>query len=532
MGIGSSQKGLAVRSSIRVSASFLAASVALFLASTPASAAPKRITGKLSKPGYTVIALAANGKATSVHLAGRRFRLRPPASRVTLHLRARSGRYAGPVVVAKRRKGRRAILGVRAGARLGRIKVRRGYAKVRKRLPKKSVDKRRWARARKGVPIGVRVFGRVRTPPGQATVLGDRDLDGIPDPLDVDDDGDLILDNLDPSPGARAAQAQSVFGIHSDLGLPIYDTANANAPGSTDGQIETTLPRLGILNINILPGESAELDCGLLVYCSRGGTGRVPVNRNPPSGPPFPECCDADGNGLGALATAPGLPPGAQSLTLLHGANTAQIRTGDVLIQRVTTGGVESQFPASVQFVFATAVALVSYADTAGNSATVPYPVAGYQPGPPGPGTIDSPFPVAAGPDGNVVLRLTFWRPQRRPIPPEPGAWTDIGGLTYATGLSGVGVACPQSALSTTDPNLTPSPVGGMGGALAMGGGFRDRAPDGPASTANTVTYSLNVTQCLASLGRSWSSGQTLGLDFVGVSGMDQVEQGVAFKRQ
>ena len=199
-----------------------------------------------------------------------------------------------------------------------------------------------------------------------------------------------------------------------------------------------------------------------------------------------------------------------------------------MLIQRVTTGGVESQFPASVQFVFATGAALVSYADTAGNSATVPYPVAGYQPGPPGPGTNDNPFPAAAGPDGNVVLRLTFWRPQRRPIPPEPGAWTDIGGLTYATGLSGVGLACPQSALSETDPDLAPasSPVFGTGG------GFTDLAPDRPANTANTFTYTLNVTQCLASLGRSWSPGQTLGLDFAGVSGMDHVEQGVAFKRQ
>ena len=519
---------LVVRSVIRVGASFLAVSLVLLAASAPASAAPKRITGKLSKPGFTAIALAANGKASSVRVGRRGFKLRPPARRVTLHLRARNGRYAGPIVVGRRKMGRVAILGVRAGTRLGKVRVRRGYARVAKRVSHKRIDSKRRARARKGVPIGARRFGRIRSRPIPGAVPGDLDLDGIPDPLDIDDDGDLVLDNLERSTGARAAQAGSGFGIHSDLGLPIYDTVNANAPGSTDEQIEAALPSLGILNINILPGDSAELDCGVLVYCSRGGTGRVPVNRNPPSGPPFPECCDADGDGFGTLATAPDLPPGAQSLTLLHGATTAQIGTGDVLIQQVTTGGVESQFPATVQFVFATGVALVSYADTAGNSATVPYPVAGPVPGPAGPGTNDNPFPVAAGPDGNVVLTLMFWRPQRRPIPPEPGAWTDIGGLTYATGLSGAGLACPQSALSATDPNLTPasSPVFGTGG------GFTDLASDRPASTANTFTYTLNVTQCLASLGRSWSPGQTLGLDFVGVSGMDQVEQGVAFKRQ
>jgi hypothetical protein len=285
---------------------------------------------------------------------------------------------------------------------------------------------------------------------------------------------------------------------------------------------------LGVLNVNILAGDSAELDCKGLVYCSTEGTGRVPVNRNPPEGPRFPECCDPDGDGFGSLATAPDLPVGAQSLTLLHGATTAQIGTGDVLIQRVTRGGVESQFPSSVQFVFATGSALVSYADTAGDSATVPYPVAGPDPGPAGPGTNDNPFPAAPGADGNVVLTLTFWRPQRRPIPPEPGAWTDIGGLTYTTQLSGVGFVCPQSSLSETDSELAPasSPV------LHTGGGLSDLAPDRPANAANTFTYTLNVTQCLASMGRSWAQGETLGLGFVGVSELDRVGQGVAFKRK
>jgi hypothetical protein len=511
--------------------------LALLIASAPAAAKPKPITGKLSKPGYTVIALAGNGKGRAVQAKRGKFKLRPPAKRVTLHLRAKDGVYAGPIVVGREKRGKRAILGVTAGAKLGKIKIKRrkGYAKLKSELPKESIDAKRKARAKKGIPIGAGKFGRVRSKSAGGGAPGDRDLDGIPDSLDIDDDGDLILDNLDRSSGARVAQAGNGFEIHSDLGLPIYDTANANAPGSTDQQIEAALPRLGVLGFEFVPGDSAELDCRGLVYCSRGGTGRVPVNLNPPEGPPFPECCDSDNDGLGTLAPAPNQPPGGNGMLLLHGATTAQIGTGDVLIERVTSGGVESQYPASVQFVFATGSALISYADTAGNSATVPYPVAGYQPGPPGPGTNDNPFPVAAGPDGNVVLTLTFWRPQRKPIPGEaclgenpPCEWIDIGRLMYGTRLSGVGLACPQSALSATDPNLTPasSPL------LGMGGGFTDLAPDQPARAANTFTYTLNVTQCLASLGRSWSPGETLGLDFLGVSGTDQVEQGVAFRRQ
>jgi hypothetical protein len=518
-----------VRSIASIGLSCLLGVAALLAASTPASAAPKRITGQLSKPGYTVIALAANGKARSVRAGGRRFTLRPPARRVTLHLRARNGTYAGPIVVGRTRRGRAAILGIRAGARLGRIKLGRDHARLAKPLRERWVDRSRSARGRRGVPIGNgRNSGFVRSKPPRHPPPGDLDADGVANPLDVDANGNKVLDNLDRSTRARAAQSESGFGIHSDLGLPIYDTANANAPGS-DQQIEATLPRLGVLNVNILAGDSAELDCTGLVYCSPGGTGRVPANRNPPEGPRFPEeCCDPDRDGFGSLATEPNLPAGARSLTLLHGATTAQIGTGDVLIQRVTSGGVESQFPSSVQFVFATASALVSYADTAGNSGTVPYPVAGPDPGPGGPGTIDNPFPVAAGADGNVVLTLTFWRPQRRPIPPEPGPWTDIGGLTYTTGLSGVGFVCPQSSLSESDPALAPasSPV------LHTGGGLSDLAPDRPANAANMFTYTLNVTQCLASTGRSWAQGETLGLDFIGVSGLDRVEQGVAFKRK
>src|SRR5687767_13994382 len=66
--------------------------LAVLLAVDAAEAAPKRITGKLSKPGYTVIALDQNGRV-AVALAGPRFKLTPTANRVTLHLRARNGSY-------------------------------------------------------------------------------------------------------------------------------------------------------------------------------------------------------------------------------------------------------------------------------------------------------------------------------------------------------------------------------------------------------------------------------------------------------
>ncbi len=80
----------------------------------------KKITGTLSKGGYTVIALAKDGEAKTDRAPKGNFKLRPPAKKVTLHLRAPDGTYAGPIVVATRKHGKRAIEGVYAGAKLGR----------------------------------------------------------------------------------------------------------------------------------------------------------------------------------------------------------------------------------------------------------------------------------------------------------------------------------------------------------------------------------------------------------------------------
>lgn len=507
--------------------------LALLATSVPAAAAPKPITGTLSKSGYTVIALAANGKATSVRAKRGRFRLVPPARRVTLHLRARNGTYAGPIVVAGNAK--RAIVGVMAGAKLGKVNVLKGYAKLSRQLPKMSVDTRRWARARRGVPIGAGRFERVRSQHVRASVPGDRDLDGIPNPLDIDDDGDLILDNIDRSTagrGARTAQADGISspitaGVYSSLVRDLGLTANANA-GSTPEQIDAAERLQGShLRIPILPGDSVELDCGDadtgLVYCRKNGsTGRAAAGG---PGPPFPGCCDPDNDGFGTLT-----PSDAQDqFFLTHGATTAQIGTGDVLIQRVTTDGVESQFPATLQYVFATTPALVSYNDGAGNQATVSYPV-----GPTDPGTGGTyGFPVTDGLedlDSDVELTLTFWRPQRKAIPfsdPPTATWMDIGGLTYGVISGGPGpqTGCPQSALSTTDPNLTPEPVFG-------GGGLGDLSADQSANAANTFTYELNLSQCLAVNGVSFGTDDVRMLSFIGARGPDSAQQNVFFKRQ
>lgn len=517
--------------------------------SGPSAAAPKPITGKLSKPGYTVIALAANGNATAARAKPRKFKLRPPAKRVTLHLRARDGTYAGPIVVARKKKGKRAILGVKAAAKLGKVKVkaRKGYAKVKRTLPRKFVDAKRKARAKKGAPIGAGNFGRVRSANTKGGAPGDRDLDGVPDQLDIDDDGDLILDTVDVSTAARAAQVPppEPLTLLPILSLGLDQTANANHPALA-AHIDTALSSGGWL---ILGGAaSTELDCGGkpdpdnpggwiggLRYCTRGGTGRVvtfgiPYSESPPfPGPPFGPF-DPDGDGFGTLSNI------GISHPLAHGATSAEIKTGDELIARFNdAGGVETGelFTALLPYVFATVPALVSYHDSAvpPNQVTLSYP---YPPG------VAHELPVAAGPDGDVVVTLTFWRPQRRPIEDEicpppagrlcsPDEWVDIGGLVYGAGL-GAG-ECPQITLSEGDDNLTDRPPGPFG----VADGFKDSRPppDRPANPSETLTFTLNITQCLELQGQGSSfdePGEVRAFHLI-AGGGGRADQAMSFKR-
>lgn len=512
-----------------------------FGATTAAAARLAPITGHLSQRGYTVLALAAGGEATSVVAKHGKFTLRPPAEHVTLQLRAPDGAYAGPVVVGSRQKGKRAIVGVLAGAHLGKIIVKpdQGYAKVAKRPPKGSADTKRVARAKKGVPIGAANFGRVRV----AKLTGpssDRDLDGIPTSLDVDNDGDLILNDVDrhTAGSASAAQAQQqayrpfdafsgtggqTFDALSGLilpagpGRPESPVVNANAPGLTEQQIEAALPAQGTLQMGIEqdfgndPYVSAELDCGTLVYCSAGGTGKYDKGGDPGvldlNPQPFPECCDSDGDGLGSLGGS-----GKLSLMLQTGATADQIRAGDLLIIRAkTASGGQQEIPGTLKTIPATVPALASYTDELGTEHVISYPIdpswRGYL------RAVDGPDPGS-----DVSVKLTFWRPQRRPLPDEvvagAGKWIDIGGLLY---IAGLGVHwCPQSSYSDVQQGLTltnyplyPGPSGSV--PLLI-----DSARDQPASPSNTFSYTLNLSQCAAFRGSSFDPGQGLKLLFQG----------------
>jgi hypothetical protein len=184
----------------------LAAAWALVLAlGLPAMADARRpaIEGRLPA-SYTVVALATDGRARTIENVRGSFELVPPARTVTLHLLGSTGRYLGPVVVAG--KGSRVVVQVRAGARLGTLRVLDDYARPRRKISARRLGGGRRAKARAGVPIGAGVLGRVRSGAVGPTGSGrDRDLDGIPGRFDVDDDGDLVLDVRERATARRVA---------------------------------------------------------------------------------------------------------------------------------------------------------------------------------------------------------------------------------------------------------------------------------------------------------------------------------------
>lgn len=503
---------------------------ALTTASAPAATRP--ITGTLDRSGaYTVLALAGDGGARVATTRARRFSLRPTATRVTLHLRAPDGTYAGPVVVGSADRGRRAVVGVRAGARLGTLVVSRGkgYARARRRPARTAIDERWLARARDGVPIGAGRFGRVRsTVPRTATAPGDHDLDGVPDLLDIDDDGDLLLDRFDRRTAggarARAAVIEDQFLFQTNLTTPLDQTVNANAGALSLEHADAALAANGFLQLGIIPGDLAELDCGTpqsrtdptlggLAYCTRGGTARhfrpgVPAVDLPR----FPDAFDPDGDGFGTMTPSnpePAPGSGQPAMFLRHGASSSQIGTGDLLVQRVTRGGVETQYAATVQFVFGTVPAPVSIDDRHGNVHEFRYPVSGHPT--PGPGTFENPLPVTASTGGNVVVTVRMWRPQRRPIPPETAPWIDLGGLNYTAIVQG-GRFCPQNAFDERDDELRPLVREDVIPHDYFG--VRDLAGDRVPNPLELITFDLDISRCMAAHGLPFEVGDAQSISF------------------
>lgn len=522
----------------------LVAVAALYLAVPASGDAATTVRGTLAGgKGTTVLGLVRDGSAVADRVGGKgRFKLRfrgRSARQASLQLVTRAGSYRGPVVLA--RAGRRAYttLARRKAKRvsLGRVRLRKGYATTARRTSKRllrggTVDRRRWARAnRRGKPTGAGKLGLVRMRgrgaaarkgrpsaivAGRAQAAGlandpgaDPDRDGTPNVADADDNGNLILDQTDPSTPEQEGVRGDIF---SGLPLEPEQALNVNAAGVSRAQIDATLrERLNLaftffprdpVGEDVLPGRTVtavDVDCFALVYCRPGaGTAVVTSEGLAPGTPgaPAPGSLwtdyDPNGDGLPNLVltdSVGGGPPGYH-LVVEPRADTAQIRPGDSFNFVIRTDAAPATAPVTLTAYFVTTPAIDVYDDGTGPT-PVSYPV---QPG--DPGTSENPAVLSS-----ESVRLTWWRPQRPAIPgAEGGGFVDMGGLFYGVDVSvRVGeeeriVQCIAADWSAPSGTLT---VGQVFPGPPSFESLTDSAADAPPDSANTLAATLDLGSCL-----------------------------------
>ncbi len=513
--------------------------VAAAIAASPAGAANKKeISLTLDKSGYSVIAVSSSGKAVIAESRRRRFRIALPAKAVTLHLQASDGSYAGPIVIA-RKGSKKSVMGVKGGVDLGKVKVKDGFATVAKKVRKKYQVRAATAKTNNGIPIGVGKMGLVMSAAGKSAAIkandfeaedgGDEDDDGIPGAFDVDDDGDLDLDNVDAQ--YAAGIGRKGFRVFSNLKLELNKSLNWNAlpTAMNTDLIDGTMRPFATLAFAMIPHRTqVELDCGGLSYCSAGGTGKMITGTGETA---FPDASDADGDGLGEMVAN----PSSSDFQLRPGASSSEISNGDMFFQ-IPDDLEAVAVPGVLNFIFNTNPAIKAFGDGTTTN-TISYP-----PNETAPGTQNNPITVAArttGSDaGDFVLDFEVWRPQRQGFGGEP-AWVDVGRLLWTVDIpnsaftsggappmsAGPGI-CPNSTYSTTDTSLKIVPASASGPA-----GMYDQSGDEAIDPARTLKFSVNLTDCLAAFG-GFSSGQSVVLDIQARSRVgDNAAQKIVVKR-
>jgi hypothetical protein len=546
----------------------LAGAVALIVAA-PAGAAT--VSGVVKNgAGFQVVAVQANGtarKATISQASGAFTITGVKLASASLQLVRADGSYFGPLVL--KASGTRAYECIKGSAnlRIGTVLLKSGYALVvRMPLGRFQTAAMVTARAVRGKPIGAGKLGRVATgqPMGYRGPAGDLDLDGIINAFDIDDNGNLTLDNVDRSrrgagqPAAQLAPAASSlptgaapredpspspspqptppgpqppappappgpqptppptppgpsptteFRMFSNFKLGGSTFINVNIPGigDIDSLIARYVPETVTLATQVIGGRSATLDGLGNVYCAQhsiGGIAYPQVNFLPPT---------YTGNLLNLVV---GETHDAQ---IKPGALPDQIGAGDSFLQTSSDG---KSYPGTLNFVFNTAPALKSYQfDTDAVAIPIVYDANG---------TVVSGMTqqaVIAVPHGATAVTFTFWRPQRKAGPGETGnagGWIDIGGLQYRIDLPNA-VRDPQTGAELPG---THSSRGAYSNANANGvpvattpndEGVNDPAADAPSNPAGTITFTLSLTKSFSDW-LSFGPGTEIRLDIEAVS--------------
>ena len=502
----------------------VAGTLVSLLVSSSVYAAEKPIKGTFSKlppTGTKLLAISDDGRSSSIVISKKTFSIIPAGKTARLYL-LKNGKITGQLVVSKCKGSAKKPTGcsktqvytaIKAGKNIGPL-TKSELVYVNKAVSLSAVNASQRTISKNFVPIGLGTTGLPvagtasarRSMFYLAATSVDVDKDGLIEALDADDNNNGVIDNYDSS---EVPQPANSFRVFSNLKLDMDQSINLHATGLTTDLVDAALKQAQTLAIAVVggAGETTELDCSGLTYCSMGGTGSSP----PPIGTPFPDVrggvFDPDGDGFGTIERGP-----TGDFQLVTGASASSIAGGDTLTQRVTSArGVERQIPGVLNFVFTSTPALKTVGGPAIPTLTIDYSLANNRVG----GLTNCVTVPATGP---VSVTLTGWRPQRPGISSAgESSYVDIGNsritIDIPNGPSPVGFGstspgpgnCVASAYEESDPNLS---IGSDG--------LQDLRGDEEANSSNTFEFTVNVTDCLAAApggAIAWDPSEQLQLD-------------------
>ncbi len=505
---------------------------AMFIGTASATAAT--VSGTLTGGrGLHVVVVQSNGtsKKTTITSTKGTFKVvGATLAGASIQLVSKNGTYFGPVLLGG--SGTKVYATIKGSGNLvlGTFKRKSGYAAALAPAGRYFTTAAYTVTAKSGKPVGAGKLGLIKVGNGKSTLKGyngqgrDADLDGIPGAFDIDDNGNLIIDNVDrttrsgrslrrfspalraicptpdqpqpagctppdgtPSGGTPSGGTTTEFKLFSNFKLTDATSINVSIPGITgiDALIDAAVPTTVTLATQVMGATSSTLDCLGNTYCAPHGT--------------YPLVNSVAATYTGAFLNLSKGTTGDAQIT--PGAARTDIGSGNAFLQ---IDGATS-YPGVLNFVFNTAPALKSYNVGAGEQ-TLIYDASGVSASGMTPST---PITTTAG---ATSITVTFWRPQRSALSSEAwfgsaNPWTDIGGLAYRADT-------PNAPTGSTKRSCAGGYSAGSANGVAVTAGTDgvvDPALDAEASAANTISWTIDLATCF-----DWSlmaTGTTFDLD-------------------
>ena len=489
--------------------------------------------------GYSVLMVAKSGN--SIASKGGNFKIKTTAAAAkgaTLHLVSNSGKYAGPVTLKfdKKKKTGNTQLSGKTGS-IGKIAMKTGYsvAAAKATTAISTTAKINVTTAgqpggagRMGMPsstggASVRIFGAWKLGDGDAPKGEDTDKDGLPNTLDLDDDNDSKIDLVDDSNPSKAVTTGSL------LFLDISKTINLHA-GMDEAKMQQAIDLVFASNNNFWIGinmntaadgstpDGIHISCAAEVkWCAPGspatlfGTGSM--NNSSPE-----KWADKRADGF-ALSVPKGDGPNCDttSTPMMGGVcgnsstsnfnrqfipklPSADVAPGSMFTLNLTKGGVIDKSVAGTLSPYFASVPALKEVTVAGQVKTIDYSKKGDNGPGAANGTQGNPIIV---PQGSQTVTLTFWRPQRSGVSEAgEGRYVDMGGLRYGFYVS-VNRACDAGAMTPVSSTLS----AGVASKDLEHTPLVDSAKDAAPNSANTLSFTVDLTKCTGNGAPSLSGG-------------------------